>query len=76
MDRIRAEQLMAIYGRVSAGLNEASDIVFSLPESERAPHLHGLGNMMADLWLKLQLPIVGEFPELDPDGDKFQRKHK
>lgn len=71
MDRKNAEQLMEIYARVSASLNEASDLVHSLPEAERAPHLHGLGSMMADLWLVLQLPVVRQHPELDPDGDRF-----
>jgi hypothetical protein len=72
MERNSAEQLMAIYGRVSAGLNEASEFVHSLPESERAQHLQALGGVMADLWLQLQLPIVREHRELDPDGDKYQ----
>ena len=75
MDRKSAEQLMAIYASVSANLNEASEFVHSLPEAERAPHLHGLGRVMADLWLELQLPVVREHRELDPDGDKFQRHH-
>jgi hypothetical protein len=72
MKRSCAEQLMTIYEGVSAKLNEASNFVHSLPESERAPHLQALGGAMADLWLKLQLPIVREHPELDPDGDKYQ----
>lgn len=62
---------MAIHGKVSAALNEANDFVLLLPEHERAPHLHGLANVMIDLWLKLQLPVVREHRELDPDGDTY-----
>jgi hypothetical protein len=76
MDRNSAEQLMGIYGRISAGLNEANDVVRLLPETERVPHLHALGSVMADLWLKLQLPIVREHRELDPDGDRFYHRRE
>lgn len=69
MDVKSAENLMAIYERVSGALNEAHDVVASLPEPERALHMLALGDAMADLWLKLQLPIVREHRQLDPDGD-------
>lgn len=72
MERNSAEQLMAIYGKVSAALNEANDFVLQLPEPERATHLHGLASVMTDLWLKLQLPVVREHTELDPDGETFR----
>ena len=72
MERNSAEQLMAIYGKVSAALNEANDFVMLLPEPERATHLQGLASVMIDLWLKLQLPVVREHRELDPDGETFQ----
>ncbi|WP_154668342.1 hypothetical protein [Pseudoduganella violaceinigra] len=75
MDRIKAEELMGIYGRVAAALNDATYLVLSLPEAERATHLQALGPFMADLWLKLQLPIVREHRDLDPDGNRY-RQHE
>lgn len=72
MDRSSAEQLMAIYGKVSAALNEANDFVLQLPEHERTPHLQGLAGVMIDLWIKLQHPVVREHRELDPDGETYQ----
>lgn len=67
MDRTVAEQLMAIYAKVGVALSEADPLLRALPEDERRPHLQALGTMMADLWMKLQSPIVREYKELDPD---------
>jgi hypothetical protein len=32
--------------------------------------LKALGGIFADFWLTLQLPIVRQYPELDPDKDE------
>ncbi len=76
MDLKNAEHLMAIYERVSGELNNAHDVVVALPEPDRALHMRALGDAMADLWVKLQLPIVREHPQLDPDGDRFLDRAK
>jgi hypothetical protein len=73
MDRSTAESLMSIYERLGITMAEANDIIQQLPESERKPHVRALGTMMQDLWLNLQLPIVREHRELDPDGTRFQQ---
>ncbi len=74
MDRATAEKLMAAYAKIGAALNEADPLLRALPEAERIPHLRAMGGIMADLWLKLQWPIVREHPELDPDRDYFDAK--
>lgn len=74
MDHSTAKQLMAVYERLGTVMSEADPILRSLPEDERIPHLRNLGAMMCDLWFKLQLPVVREHRDLDPDGDRFQRK--
>ena len=75
MDRTTAAKLMSIYERLGAVMAEANDVIGKLPdEKERAAHLRPLGTMMQDLWLNLQLPVVREHRELDPDGTRFQRK--
>lgn len=74
MDHATAQQLMAAYDRLSNALNDATHIVLALPEQERATHLRALAWMMAHLWGELQLPVVREHRDLDPDGDRFQRK--
>jgi len=74
MDHETAQTLMAVYKRIGEVMNEADDIIRTLPENERAEHLRGLGDMMGHLWFKLQLPVVREHRDLDPDGDRFQKK--
>ena len=76
MDHLTAAKLMAIYERAGHILAEANDLIRDLPETERHAHLRPLGDMMADVWLKLQLPIVREHRDLDPDGDRFQKHLK
>lgn len=64
---------MAVYKRIGELINEADPIIRTLPEAEQSEHLRGLGDMMGHLWIKLQLPVVREHKDLDPDGDRFQR---
>lgn len=73
MDHITAQKLVAVYKRMGEAMNEADSIIRLLPENEQATHLHGLGEMMALLWIKLQHPVVREHRDLDPDGDRFQK---
>lgn len=65
---------MTVYTRLGEVMTEADGIIRTLPESERTEHLRGLGDMMGHLWFKLQLPVVREHRDLDPDGDRFQKK--
>ena len=68
MTRDDAEQLMRIYSRIGELLNSADPIIRNISdENERKRLLRSLGEMMADLWLKLESPLVKQFPELDPD---------
>jgi hypothetical protein len=74
MDHSTAQKLMAAYERIGEALNGADSIIRTLPEDERTAHLRGLGEMMGHLWSKLQLPVVREHRDLDPDGDRYQKK--
>ena len=76
MDLSAAQKLMDAYKRIGEVLNGADSIIRTLPEDERTAHLRGLGEMMGHLWSKLQLPIVREYRDLVPDGDRFQKKPK
>ena len=68
MTRDDAEQLMRIYSSIGELLNSADPIIRNISEeSERKELLRPLGEVMADLWLKLESPIVKQFPDLDPD---------
>jgi len=74
MDHSTAQKLMSAYERIGEALNGADRIIRTLPEHERTAHLRGLGEMMGQLWSKLQLPVVREHRDLDPDGDRYQKK--
>jgi len=63
---------MNAYKRIGEAINEADSILRTLPEIERTAHLRALGDMMGHLWFKLQLPVVREHRDLDPDGDRYQ----
>jgi hypothetical protein len=68
MTRDDAEQLMRIYSSIGDLLNSADSIIRNISdENEKKRLLRLLGEMMADLWLKLESPIVKQFPDLDPD---------
>ncbi|WP_332876323.1 hypothetical protein, partial [Massilia sp. S19_KUP03_FR1] len=71
--RVYDQARLDIYERMGEAMSEATSIICTLPENERTAHLHGLGHMMGHLWLKLQLPIVREHSDLDPDGDRFRK---
>ena len=74
MDHATAQKLMEIYARLNGVINEADPIIRTLPEAERMAYLHALGALMAVVWSKLQLPIVREHRDLDPDGARYQNK--
>jgi len=74
MDHETAQSLMAVYKHIGEVMNEADAIIHTLPKNERTEHLRGLGDMMGHLWFKLQLPVVREHRDLDPDGISFQKK--
>ena len=76
MDHSTAQKLMDAYKRIGEAINEADSIIHTLPDHEQTAHLRGLGDMMGHLWLKLQLPVVREHRDLDPDGDRFQGDRK
>ena len=74
MDYSTAQKLVKAYERIGEALNGADSIIRTLPEDERTAHLRGLGEMMGQLWSKLQFPVVREHIDLDPDGDRYQQK--
>ena len=76
MDHSTAQKLMDVYKCIGDAINEADCVVRTLPKEEQSVHLRGLGDMMGHLWFKLQLPVVREHSDLDPDGERFQRAPK
>jgi len=73
MDRTTAEKLMAIYQRLEMPLNEATAVIGTIPDQEEQRLLRRpLGDVMQAVWLELMLPIVRQYPHLDPDKKATQ----
>jgi hypothetical protein len=71
MTREGAEALMQIYTRVGAVLAEADAVIEREPDDAVRRTLRGpLGAALIDLWVELQLPLVREYPHLDPDRER------
>lgn len=76
MDFSTGQQLMAVYARIGNSMNEADEIMRTLPEAERSAHLRALAGMVDYVWRNLQAPIVREHRSLDPDAESLQGKLK
>ena len=73
MDQDTAQKLMALYQRIGLALSEADTVIRTLPQPERLEHLTGLADTVMQIWNKLQLPVVRQYPELDPDREHFRK---
>ena len=73
MDQATAQKLMALYERMGVALSEADTVIRTLPDAERHEHLTGLADTVMQIWSKLQLPVVRQYPELDPDREHFRK---
>jgi hypothetical protein len=68
MNRSVAEKLLQHYLAAGAALNEATDVIGTLPDAEEQRRLRKpLGEVMQSISLELMRPIMREHPELDPD---------
>lgn len=73
MDQVTAQKLMALYQDIGLTLNQADTVIRTLPDAERHEHLSGLADTVMQIWYKLQLPVVRQYPELDPDREHFRK---
>jgi hypothetical protein len=68
VEKEAAQRLMKIFSEAGESLNLADPIIRNISdEEERTTLLRALGGLMADIWIKLESPIVRQFPDLDPD---------
>jgi hypothetical protein len=68
MDRTIAKELMRVFEEIGSSLNQATCIVSELPDvDEQKLMRRGLGNLMGTLFTELQLHIIRQYPDLDPD---------
>ena len=70
MDKNLAEQLMNKLHSLDAPINDAVELVEQIPdEDERKRFRKGLGEMMGHIYTDLMIPILRQYPDLDPDKD-------
>lgn len=74
MDYSTAQQLMSMYERMGKIINEADNVIRTLPDIERTENLRALTGLINHLWSTLQHPIVRQYKDLDPDGDYFRNQ--
>lgn len=73
MNQATAQKLMSLYQDIGLVLNQADTVIRTLPDAERHEHLSGLADTVMQVWHKLQLPVVRQYPELDPDREHFRK---
>jgi hypothetical protein len=68
MERRVAELLMAQFLQLDGPLNSATQITDQIAnDTERKQFRRGIGELMSRVYAELMLPIVREYPDLDPD---------
>ena len=68
MDRKTAELLMKELLALSRPLNSATAIVDKIADEEERNKLRReIGEVMGSLYANLMLPIIRQYPDLDPD---------
>jgi len=70
MERKIAEKLMKIFNSLGDPLNEASLQIEQISDDKEKKVLRrGLAEIMGRIFTDLEIPIIREYPDLDPDKD-------
>ena len=68
MDKKVAKSLMASFFAMSEPLNAASDLIDEIDDmAEQKTFREGVGRIMGSLYTDLMVPIIRQYPDLDPD---------
>ena len=74
MERDTAVRLLAAIESMSPAFNQIDSLTTEIiDESERKEFRRIVGNAMALVAYELVMHIVRQYPDLDPDGDRFRR---
>ena len=69
MDRDTAAELIDHYMRICAELNQMTHIIGALPDSDEQKRLRRpVGEIGASLYVDLIVPLLKQYPDLDPDN--------
>jgi hypothetical protein len=68
MERHIAEKLMQLFLKAGEPLNEATDIINHIESEEEQKSLRRpIGQIIGKTYTDLMIPIIKEYPDLDPD---------
>jgi hypothetical protein len=68
MERQIAEELMVALNDLSFELAKISEITQKIKDNEdRVRFRLGLANIIGDLYTELMIPVLRQYPDLDPD---------
>lgn len=71
MERDVAEQILNEFMALSQPLNAATEVATAIDEiDERNAVLRGIGDIMGRVYTDLMIPIIRQYPDLDPDKDQ------
>lgn len=70
MDKQLAEQLMEKLHSLDGPINDACELVEQIADKdEMRRYRKGLGELMGHIYTDLMMPILRQYPDLDPDKD-------
>jgi len=70
MERKIAEDLMAALITLGAECTKVSEITQKIQDNdERIKFRRGLGGIIGDVYTELMIPIIRQYPDLDPDKE-------
>jgi len=68
MDRTTSKKLMSVFEEIGSSLNQATCIVSELPDVDEQKLIRrGLAKLMGPLLTDLQMHVIRQYPDRDPD---------
>ena len=75
MDRSTGVRILAAIDRLAPGFNEIDAATLEIAdENERREFRKTLGDAIGLVAYELTMKVVRQYPDLDPDGDRYKRK--
>jgi hypothetical protein len=75
MDRSTGVRILAAIDHLGPGFNEIDAATLEIvDENERRDFRKTLGDAIGLVAYELTMKVVRQYPDLDPDGDRYKRK--
>ena len=71
MDKKTAKELIETFVGLDASFSKASELTRNIEDKdEQIKFRQSLGEIIGDIYTELIIPIIRQYPELDPEKDK------